>query len=285
LLRWRRVKGRSTLAVLAVAVAIGGLGGSADAKKRKRSNMPENWSWPPSRQMKLAGKLCTRELTRMGIKWKKAGSTRKVATPIVIPDMMIGDLKLTSIFRKPPFVMDCHLALAFAQHGHLLTEAGISELRFSTIHEYRHVRLGGRTRSALSRHALGLAMDVFEFVLADGTKLVVDDDYGTEQGLVLAQVETALFASGGFRGILTPGNDPRSHDDHFHFEAKFVIDGTNDRRASRASKKARRLAARRAKRAKAKRIAARRDRERRHRASRSALPRSNRPARRPVAAR
>lgn len=259
--------------------------------------MPENWAWPPSKQMKLAGKRCTRELTRMGIQWKKAPTTRKVATPIYIPDMMLGQLKLTSIFRKGPFVMDCHLALALAEHGHLMTEAGISEVRFSTIHEYRHVRLGGRTRSALSRHALGLAMDAFEFVLADGTKLIVDDDYGTEKGLVLAQVETALWASGGFRGLLTPGNDPRSHDDHFHFEAKFVIDGgPNDRRASRSkkarkAKKARRIAAaRRAKRAKARardrRIAARRaaERDRAARASRSAPARSTRAtgARRPL---
>ena len=45
--------------------------------------------------------------------------------------------------------------------------------------------------------------------------------------LVMAQIETALFASGGFLGILTPGNDPRSHDDQFHFKAKFVIDGND----------------------------------------------------------
>ncbi len=183
--------------------------------------MPVNWVWPPSREMRAGGKKCLRELTELGVDWKRGPRERRIATPIVVPSMTFGQLRLTPIFRKPPFVMDCHLALALARHGQILTEAGVRELRFSTIHQYRRVRLGGRTRRALSRHALGLAMDVYEMVIEDGTKLVVETDYATSP--LLGQLESALWASGAFRGLLTPGNDPRSHSDHFHFEAKMEI--------------------------------------------------------------
>jgi hypothetical protein len=37
---------------------------------------------------------------------------------------------------------------------------------------------------------------------------------------VLLAAERAVNESGAFRMLLTPGNDPRSHYDHFHFEAR-----------------------------------------------------------------
>jgi hypothetical protein len=106
-----------------------------------------------------------------------------------------------------------------------LLPLGVSELRFSSIHAMRTIRTGARgrrgrrARRILSRHALGLAMDVFEIVGPDGAKLVVASDYGTGTG-VLGAAERAINATGAFRMLLTPGNDPRAHDDHFHLEAR-----------------------------------------------------------------
>jgi hypothetical protein len=196
-----------------------------DSKKRARArrgrtNMPGDWQWPPSEQMTREGKRCLERLDDLGVAWKKARSTRKVVTPVVVPSMMFGDIKLASIFRKPPFVMDCHLAEALAVHGQILYDQGVRELRFSSIHSYRSVRRKGYKGKALSRHALGLAMDVYEFVLDDGTKLVVAEDYHQDAGAVLREAEDALNTTGGFRTLLTPGSDPRSHYDHFHFEAR-----------------------------------------------------------------
>jgi hypothetical protein len=186
---------------------------------RKRANMPSGWTWPPSRAMRAAGRRCTDELTDMGVVWKRARRVRKVATPIYVPSMVLGGVKLTSIFRKGPFVMDCHLALSLARAGEVLTQIGVRELRFSTIHEYRRIRLRGAAKRPLSRHALGLAIDVFEIVTDTGKKVVVEKDYRKKDPTLLA-MERGLAASLDFRTPLTPGNDRRSHRDHFHLEAR-----------------------------------------------------------------
>jgi hypothetical protein len=168
--------------------------------------------------MQRQGRLCLRELDRLGVQWRRMRGRPRIATPIEIPAMKLGDIALQPTFRKPPFVMDCHLALALRRHSDALRALGVTALRFSTIHEYRRVRLGGSVRRPLSRHALGLAVDVFFFVDQDGGVHEVARDYHAENGL-LRRIEAALNATGGFRMLLTPGNEP-SHHDHFHLEAK-----------------------------------------------------------------
>jgi hypothetical protein len=214
----RRLTG---IAVVLLVIAV--LLPSAEAKPRR--NMPDGWTWPPSPAMRRAGKRCLAELDALGIEWKKARKTRKVVTPILVPGMELGGVKLVPTFRKGPFVMDCHLALALARHGEVLRQIGVRDLRFSTIHEYRQVRVGGRKRRMLSRHALGLAIDIFEIVTDTGEKVVVKDDYRKKEPTLLA-LERSLLASMDFRTPLTPGND-RSHRDHFHLEAR--IDFVEDR--------------------------------------------------------
>ena len=183
-------------------------------KKKAKLNMPPGWSWPPTAAMRAEGRACLTRLGDLGVVWKKAPATPKVTTPIVVPSMELGGVKLTSIWRKGPFVLDCQLALAIAEHGaEALRAAGVVELRFSSIHSYRNVA-GSR---ALSRHALGLAIDVFELVTEDGTVHVVEDDY---PNVVLVSAEGWVNATRAFRYLLTPGNDPRHHHDHFHFEAR-----------------------------------------------------------------
>ena len=240
---------------LAVALAVAFIAPSdADARRRrskkKRANMPVNWVWPPSAEMKAAGKKCKQELSELGVAFEKAPAERKVANPILVPDMEIGGLKISPIFRKPPFVMDCHLALAFARHAELFRAAGIIELRFSTIHDYRHVRLNGRTKGALSRHALGLAIDVFQVVTDDGDTIFIEEQYGQESGARLVPLHGALVASGGFRAVLSPHNDPRSHNDHFHLEARMEIGAPKAGKANKKkiTKRAKRRAENRAKR-------------------------------------
>jgi hypothetical protein len=180
--------------------------------------MPPGWVWPPSRDMRAAGRRCKKELTAMGVVWRRAPRKAKVATPIYVPGMELGGVKLTSIFRKGPFLMDCHLALSLARAGEVMTQIGVRELRFSTIHEYRRIRLRGAKRRPLSRHALGMAVDVFE-VVTDAGVAVVEKDYRREEPTLLA-LERGLAASLDFRTPLTPGNDPRSHYNHFHLEAR-----------------------------------------------------------------
>jgi len=214
---------RSSIAsVVLVLVAALAWPWDADAAKRgprRRSNMPAGWTWPPSRAMRAEARRCQRELTAMGVVWRRAGRPRKIAAPIVVPSMELGGVKVTSIFRKGPFVMDCHLALALARAGEVMRQIGVRELRFSTIHEYRRIRMRGAKRRPLSRHALGLAIDVFEIVTDDGRKVIVEKDYRKRDATLYA-LERGIAASSDFRTPLTPGNDPRSHRDHFHLEAQ-----------------------------------------------------------------
>jgi hypothetical protein len=186
---------------------------------KKRNNMPTGWTWPPSKDMTAAGKACTAELDALGIAWKPAKKERKINTPITLDAMELGGVKLVSVYRRGPYVMDCELARGLAHHLPALYAIGVRELHFSRIHEYTNVRVNGQQLKALSRHALGLAIDCRAFVDADGRKAVVLEDYPLGDQLLL-DVEKTLGDSGGFRTILTPGNDPQSHDDHFHLEVR-----------------------------------------------------------------
>ena len=185
----------------------------------RQANMPDGWSWPPTPAMRAAGDACTAELDRLGVVWKPARAEPKITTPITVPAMMFGGVAVLPTFRKPPFVMDCQLARALAVHGKELYARGVRELHFSRIHGYTQVRTGGTTTAALSRHALGLAIDVRAIVDDTGQKAVVLGDYNAGDALLL-RVEDYLNDSGGFRTVLTPSNDPASHYDHFHVEAR-----------------------------------------------------------------
>jgi hypothetical protein len=70
----------------------------------------------------------------------------------------------------------------------------------------------------LSRHALGIAMDVVSFVDDKGRVATVKTDYPNNDPLLLS-IEQTVNGSGKFRTVLTPKNDPVSHSDHFHLEA------------------------------------------------------------------
>lgn len=246
---------RSLPALVAILLALAVLSttASADAgdRKRRRSNMPPGWSWPPTPAMKQVGKQCLARLDQLGVSWRRARKTPRVATPVVIPDMELGGIRLVSIYRKPPFVMACHLALALAEHAPRLYELGVRELRFSSIHRFTRVRTDGKQLRSLSRHALGLAMDIWHVVDDAGVAHSVEDDYLAGDELLRA-VEDAVNASGAFRMVLTPANDPLSHDDHFHIEAAVAYpEATRDtarkpkRRAGPRKKRARKKRPRR----------------------------------------
>jgi hypothetical protein len=190
--------------------------------KARRNNMPKGWSWPPTPAMKKVGQACLDELDTLGVAWKKAPAARKVTTPITLTAMELAGVRLVSTYRKGPFVMDCHLARGLAMHSSALQMLGVATLRFSQIHDYRTIERNGRRTNILSRHAIGLAMDVRGLVLTDGTELDVEEDYGAGPN-ALHSVEALMGSVEEFRTPLTPGNDPRGHDDHFHFEAQMPL--------------------------------------------------------------
>ena len=182
------------------------------------ANMPKGFVWPPNAVMLHAGDACKVGLADAGIDFTSTAPQDRVPTPIQLTSLHIAGVHYASMFRKPPFIMDCHLAAALVQHSDKLFALGVREVRFSRIYGYTNVRTGGKTKNILSRHALGLAMDIYAVVDDTGRVAVVGSDYRQADPLLLA-IEQTINASLGFRTVLSPQNDPKSHHDHFHIEA------------------------------------------------------------------
>lgn len=186
--------------------------------KANGSNMPRGFTWPPSQAMKDAEAACERELDAAHVAWKPAEREGHIAAAMTIEDGTLGGIAYVPVFGKGPYKLDCQLALALETIGPVLSAAGVREVRFGSIYRWSNVRVGGKTKNVLSRHALGLAMDVVSFVDDSGREANVARDYRHGDPLLL-EVEHAINASGSFRLVLTPNNDPISHKDHFHIEA------------------------------------------------------------------
>jgi len=180
--------------------------------------MPRGFTWPPSQAMTDAEAACEHDLDAAKVTWRPAKREGHIADAVTIEDGTLGGIVYAPIYGKGPYKLDCQLALALATIGSDLAAAGVREVRFGSIYRWSNVRVGGKTKNALSRHALGLAIDVVSFVDDAGREARVARDYNDGDPL-LHGVERAIDASSMFRVVLTPSNDPISHHDHFHIEA------------------------------------------------------------------
>lgn len=179
-------------------------------------NMPRGFVWPPSRKMEADADACELQLDELGVAHHPAKPQGRVVRPMTIDDEIAG-IKLTPMYGRH-FVYDCQLVLAIANFAPTLHELGVQELKVLSVYRYTKVRVGGKTKNVLSRHALGIALDVVAFIDENGDEANVEHDYKRGNELLHA-IERAGNDSGIFRLLLTPRNDPRSHHDHFHFEA------------------------------------------------------------------
>lgn len=196
---------------------VAALAGVAGARPRA-DNMPRGFTWPPSRTMIAAAEACEAKLDELGVSWKPAKREGHVVDAVTVPDGQIGGIAYVDVYDKKAPVMDCQLVLALASFAPHLYELGVREVHVGSTYRWSKVRVGGKTKDLLSRHALGLAMDVVSFVDDSGREAIVAKDYKNDDELLLG-VERAIDDSGIFRLVLTPKNDPISHRDHFHVEA------------------------------------------------------------------
>jgi len=180
--------------------------------------MPPGFAWPPTLQMLSTSKACEQELDRLGIAWKPAAPAGKIVAPIVVPSMELGGIKYTSIFGRESPTLDCQFAHDLALLGPELFALGVREVQFGSIYRNTMARSHGQKKDFLSRHALGIAMDIRSFVDEAGRVAVVEMEYLKNDPL-LHGIEELINGQMQFRQVLTPGNDPISHDDHFHIEA------------------------------------------------------------------
>ena len=184
----------------------------------RATNMPRGWRWPPSKTMLAAAGACEAKLDELGVTWKPAPRQGRIVEAVTLPDEHLGGIAYVPVYAKHLPVMDCQLALALANVAPQLYELGVREVHVGSTYRWSKVRVGGKTKNVLSRHALGIAMDVVSFVDDAGREAVVAKDYKRGDELLLG-VERTVDASSLFRLVLTPKNDPKSHHDHFHLEA------------------------------------------------------------------
>ena len=186
----------------------------------RTDNMPRGFAWPPTRQMGEAEKACEAKLDELGVAWKPAKREGRIVDAITVSDdgsMTIGGIHYVSAFGKGAQKLDCQLALALTTFGPQLEQLGVTQVTFGSIFRWTNVRVMGKTKNILSRHALGIAMDIVSFSDRDGRVALVGKDYKKGDELLLS-IENVVNESGLFRVLLTPKNDPISHNDHFHLE-------------------------------------------------------------------
>ena len=186
----------------------------------RMDNMPRGFAWPPTKQMMEAEKACEAKLDELGVVYKPATRDGRIVDAITLSEdgtMEIGGIKYVSAFRKGAQKLDCQLALALTSFGPQLEELGVTQVTFGSIFRFTNVRVMGKTKNVLSRHALGIAMDIVSFTDKDGRVALVGKDYQKDDELLLG-IENVVNESGLFRLLLTPKNDPISHADHFHLE-------------------------------------------------------------------
>lgn len=189
--------------------------------------MPRGFTWPPSPAMLAAARACEAKLDELGVGWTPAKAEGRVVDAIALADGAVGGIAYVGAYGAKTPVMDCQLVAALATVAPRLYELGVREVRFGSIYRWSKVRVGGKTKDALSRHALGLAIDVVSFVDDRGREAIVKRDYKAGDELLRA-IERAIDDSGAFRTVLTPHNDPISHADHFHIEANPAYDALVD---------------------------------------------------------
>jgi hypothetical protein len=186
----------------------------------RTDNMPKGFVWPPSRAMLAAEKACEAKLDELGLAWKPAEREGRIVRAITVSDngtFELGGVTYVSAYRKGAQKLDCQLALALATFGPSLAELGVQQVTYGSIFRWTNVRVNGKTKNILSRHALGIAMDIVSFTDKDGRVAMVQRDYNAGDPL-LHGIEQLVNDSGLFRLLLTPQNDPISHADHFHLE-------------------------------------------------------------------
>ena len=217
-----RVKPRIAATVLSLLLSVhSGIAAAQEHSPLSYANMPPGWVWPPSKAMLHSGERCLAELAATGTEAQVvARVVGKIATPVVVPSMTFGGIRVRPVHRGRLPVMDCHMALSLVREGPVLAAAGIRALIVGRFHSDRRARLGGRSLNIMSRHALGLGVDILGFKTRDGQRLTVEQHY---RHPVVQAVEAALNAHGAFRATITPGND-RAHRNHFHLSAKMTID-------------------------------------------------------------
>jgi hypothetical protein len=189
-----------------------------------------------SRQEPARDEACLERLKAAGIQFEQV-TAPAAANPACVIDTPVR-LTAVGVAARPGAVVrlpeEPILACRFAERlGHFFGDLAAPLVAGRLAVDLKAVRTGpgyecrNRNRAAtghLSAHALGLAVDVATFELANGRALPVKPD-GDERGHVAVEaIRTA--ACGWFTTVLGPGSDA-AHTDHMHVD--ILTHGSSDR--------------------------------------------------------
>jgi hypothetical protein len=192
---------------------------------------------PPTERLEVqsprtipGGVSCLLVLERLGIPHQVLGATEGIETPVKVSGEIAG-VSYRPLARIP-LVADCRLVVALHRAGPYLRQLGIEEMQFSSAYRARSRMPSGK----LSRHGIGLAIDVHAIRLREGgERLRVQDDFqrsladGCTAPTLLNRLACVVLRQGLFDLALTPDYDA-AHYNHFHLDIEPLSPRTDRRR-------------------------------------------------------
>jgi hypothetical protein len=184
---------------------------------------------------KLDAGACYRALDERSVSYAKVARARGVDAPVRLTGLLHGvdfhsepDVHRERMAHE---ILDCRLALALDDFARMLSQRGVVEVIHLGMYRGDLPLPRGKR---LRHHVAALAIDVAAFVKADGTRVIVQDDWHGRIGAqtcgeraqpwkptpATVELRELLCEAAGaklFHQMLTPNHD-RRHADHFHLE-------------------------------------------------------------------
>jgi hypothetical protein len=154
----------------------------------------------------------------------------RIETPVRLKAVSVPSRPGTAVRLGDQPILACRFAGAF---GHWLGDLVAPVVAGSLNTELKSVRTGpgfvcrnrnGAATGKLSAHAEGLAIDIADFELANGSTLRIKPESDAPPSPLLSALRTA--ACGWFTTVLGPGSDA-AHADHLHLDVQ--QHGSSDR--------------------------------------------------------
>lgn len=174
---------------------------------------------PPDPSVLLTGGACLAALADRGVVFDKVedfGSPGSCGVRAAI------SLRQSTATMSAPVTVGCTLAFVLNSYERRVVQPAAMRHFGQPVARLRH--MGGyacRERSSgggrLSEHALGKAIDIGGFELADGTIVDVEDDWSAGGRKEAFLRDIAAGACRLFSVVLTPNHD-RDHHDHIHLD-------------------------------------------------------------------
>ena len=159
-------------------------------------------------QMKAANKACEATIDRR--RDPRSSRRRRSASSSIrsgCPVMSIAGIAYMPAYGKIKFRARLPARARARALGPELKNARRPRVHYGSIYRNTNVRVHGQTKNILSRHALGLAMDIKAFVDDTAASSNVELEYLKGDPLLHA-IEDTVNESNDFRIVLTPGERP-----------------------------------------------------------------------------